>query len=458
MCKVACDVLKSLYKLDKELFQQSVLQSIPLQKFESLMTTLCSSDAGREQERLHTWVKIVNFSVRNQRKHFDADELCALLLNHSENHTSSNSGIARRDGRRKAAESNTYLFSKAAYNFAHMMAQAIRTSLISSGTADVADTYSAVAVSCLEELRDQLIVWARATGPYLVHVGGVWESSPAESSPRSGKLEVRCVGSAAFLRFWDDNPYGGDDYLLSEYGSKPGIWFKSIDSFNDYVNDLFATWKYDTGESTLSSELSGRAEWQFGAKGARSLKNYAEEAVELLTPLLKKLSYSKILALIQEKLQVATSLHYSHRIHWAYIKELDDIVKNIRVALSQKGGAAGQEPLVQGIKVPKEASKEALQAYDLYYATDKTQAEVAEIMTEQLKPDKPYKQWQVSRLIKSVKQWRESRVLPVDSIPRKPDIMTMDPTTLAMGQRTDGRVTGDPRHKGRVYRNGEADE
>jgi len=94
----------------------------------------------------------------------------------------------------------------------------------------------------------------------------------------------------------------------------------------------------------------------------------------------------------------------------------------------------------------KEPSKEATQAFFLYYGTTcKTQEDVAKIMTNELK--KPVSQGQVSRLLTKYKKWREAEGIPVDDT--RPNII-VNTNILDMGARTDGRTTGDPRHKAKV--------
>lgn len=92
--------------------------------------------------------------------------------------------------------------------------------------------------------------------------------------------------------------------------------------------------------------------------------------------------------------------------------------------------------------IAKEPSKEAQQAYQLYFGSDLTQTKVAEKMTKTLK--KPVSQGQVSKWIKQYKKWREAEGIPVDE--NKPNIIT-NSNILDMGVRTDGKITGDPLHK-----------
>ena len=93
-------------------------------------------------------------------------------------------------------------------------------------------------------------------------------------------------------------------------------------------------------------------------------------------------------------------------------------------------------------KSKKEPSKKAAQAYQLYYGTGKTQTEVAKIMT--LKFREPVSQGQVSRWVNSYKEWRKSEGILIDD--KKPKII-VNSDILDKGPRTDGRITGDPRHK-----------
>ena len=69
------------------------------------------------------------------------------------------------------------------------------------------------------------------------------------------------------------------------------------------------------------------------------------------------------------------------------------------------------------------------------------------ILTEQHKPKIPYSQGAVSKMIKRVRVWRKANNLPVEEAVRGGRQIPVDPRTLDMGKRTDGRRTGDPRHK-----------
>ena len=89
----------------------------------------------------------------------------------------------------------------------------------------------------------------------------------------------------------------------------------------------------------------------------------------------------------------------------------------------------------------KEPSKEAIQAYRLYYSMGETQGKIAEIMKNELK--RPISQGQVSRWIKQTKAWRRREGLPTNEN-EPPEINAMDSSKLDMGSRTDGRRTGDP--------------
>jgi hypothetical protein len=90
----------------------------------------------------------------------------------------------------------------------------------------------------------------------------------------------------------------------------------------------------------------------------------------------------------------------------------------------------------------KEPSKEARLAYQSWYGTGKTQEDVAKIMTDKLK--RPVNQGQVSRWVTRYKKWREAEGIPVDDT--KPNII-VNSDILDVGARTDGKTTGDPRHK-----------
>ncbi len=108
---------------------------------------------------------------------------------------------------------------------------------------------------------------------------------------------------------------------------------------------------------------------------------------------------------------------------------------------SQDGATEGcPEEKKQSVPT-KEPPKEAQQAYKLYYG-GMTQEQVAKNMTNKLR--KPVSQGQVSRWLKQYKKWRKAEGIPVDD--KKANIIT-NSNILDIGARTDGRLTGDPRHK-----------
>jgi hypothetical protein len=115
------------------------------------------------------------------------------------------------------------------------------------------------------------------------------------------------------------------------------------------------------------------------------------------------------------------------------------------------GGASGQPGKTKETKDEagpqqkpkvKEPPKEAQQAYQLYHGTGWAQSKVAEEMTKQLK--RPVTQGQVSRWVRKYKAWREAEGISIDD--RKPEII-INTHILDTGARTDGRITGDPRHR-----------
>lgn len=107
----------------------------------------------------------------------------------------------------------------------------------------------------------------------------------------------------------------------------------------------------------------------------------------------------------------------------------------------QKAGQ-GEKETNQKSSPPKEPSKEAKQAYQLYYGSGMKQEDIATKMSKILK--RTISQGQVSRWVNEYRNWRKAVGIPVDD--KKPNIIT-NTDILDMGARTDGRITGDPRHK-----------
>lgn len=116
--------------------------------------------------------------------------------------------------------------------------------------------------------------------------------------------------------------------------------------------------------------------------------------------------------------------------------ELDKLTK----AASDSAGGTDH-----GNKVSKKPSKEAIQAYRLFGAVNSNQTEVAKLMSDNLK--RTISQGQISKWNKECKAFLKANGLAGFASDLKPDIVTIDPVKLDMGARTDGKRTGDPKHK-----------
>ena len=103
------------------------------------------------------------------------------------------------------------------------------------------------------------------------------------------------------------------------------------------------------------------------------------------------------------------------------------------------------KPQPKPVRTP---SKDAIKAYKILNSLGCTQTKVAEIMSNELK--RPIAQWQVSRWNTACKNFLTANGLEGFASDLKLDIVTVDPAILDMGKRTDGRRTGDPRHKKKI--------
>lgn len=95
----------------------------------------------------------------------------------------------------------------------------------------------------------------------------------------------------------------------------------------------------------------------------------------------------------------------------------------------------------------KEPSKTAITAYLLRVTLGWKQQDIAEHMTNELKPKKPFQQYHISRWEKEARAWLKANNLDVFPTYMTTNILTMDPKKLELGARTDGRITGDPRRE-----------
>jgi len=121
------------------------------------------------------------------------------------------------------------------------------------------------------------------------------------------------------------------------------------------------------------------------------------------------------------------------------VSRMREIAEQIK---PQEKDEQGNIDTIQEVRPAKEPSKEAQQAYQLYFGSGFTQNVVAEKMTKIFK--RPISQGQVSKWIKQYKKWRKAEGISIDE--SKPNIITKS-DILNMGARTDGKMTGDPRHK-----------
>jgi hypothetical protein len=94
----------------------------------------------------------------------------------------------------------------------------------------------------------------------------------------------------------------------------------------------------------------------------------------------------------------------------------------------------------------KEPSRIDNQAYLLYTSMGISQEGVAAKLTEEYHPVKPYRQYQIARMVNRVREYRRANGLPVDRSRPSGSHIAGDPAVFELGNRTDGKV-GDPRHK-----------
>ncbi len=146
---------------------------------------------------------------------------------------------------------------------------------------------------------------------------------------------------------------------------------------------------------------------------------------------------------------------YSHTIPHVRVKaqEYDTIFDNLRFKVEAESEMQEQpteesnSETERKIESVKEPSKIAMQAYLTLKALGCSQEKVAEIMTDKHKPKKPYKQWHISRWKIQCENWLKANNLDIFPSEMTKKIITMNPSTLDMGARTDGKTTGDERHK-----------
>lgn len=126
-----------------------------------------------------------------------------------------------------------------------------------------------------------------------------------------------------------------------------------------------------------------------------------------------------------------------------------ELLRRIEQAKQSQSGPATVIPIDenQNIRQPieqaanpslREPSKDAFAAYRLSVATGKKQAELAELLTSELR--KPVSQGQISRWLTQVAEWIEAgNVLPdIPGLSHKPT--SIDPTVIDGGERQDGRT------------------
>ena len=103
---------------------------------------------------------------------------------------------------------------------------------------------------------------------------------------------------------------------------------------------------------------------------------------------------------------VISSESYKQKVAWQqsptirehYHRMIDKLARNARARVSHHG----EDRRIIKIKEP---SKEAIQAYFLRVTLGWKQEDIAETMTKWLKPEKPFKQYQICRLVKKARKW-----------------------------------------------------
>ena len=122
-------------------------------------------------------------------------------------------------------------------------------------------------------------------------------------------------------------------------------------------------------------------------------------------------------------------------------------LKDTATAFKDKLKSENPTETGQKVSLVKEPSKIAMQAYLTLKSLGCSQKKCAEIMTKKLKRKKPLSQGQISKWNSECVAWLKANNLEVFPSEMTNKIITMAPNILDMGARTDGKRTGDPRHK-----------
>ena len=127
--------------------------------------------------------------------------------------------------------------------------------------------------------------------------------------------------------------------------------------------------------------------------------------------------------------------------------EIEKLAVRLQMEFEKTSSSSGQVGNSKHVKMP---SKKAMQAYLTLKALSCPQSKVAEVMTDKLKPKKPYKQWRISRWKIQCENWLKANNLDVFPREMTKKIINIDSNKLDMRARTDGKITGDPRHKAKL--------
>ena len=259
-------------------------------------------------------------------------------------------------------------------------------------------------------------------------------------------------------------------------------WTFDNEGLERYRELLSKTWDRETGKMHFCPS-SEPAKWIISVKNAQKLKQLAKKISELAVPL-QGLSESnkKIAGFVLGVIREDDSPWGPRPVCWSFVSNLERVIAKleqaqaaaeelIQAASSPAVPVAGDEEQAeaatkksQADSVTPEASKpatafsggetvserieepkkEAAQAYKLYYGLGYSQTKVAKIMTNELK--RPVSQGQVSKWVNQYKRWAQANNIPITP---KPKIINLDHRKLEMKKRTDGRISGDARHKAR---------
>ncbi len=208
-----------------------------------------------------------------------------------------------------------------------------------------------------------------------------------------GNIEIRYGGKSIH----SNDPY--ECIFQKSDGSWAGWNLNDVVTLEDYERLIFSCWSYTDGQAldvNDSDELC-MISWGIKLEVCSALERKAQDIDMLLIPLSRINSYKEYVKKISNIIRNGNSEWMPYRVHWTYIKELDEVINELELADEQYSADTEQE----------EISNKLAQAIPYEYQTSPmSQTELAEF-------------WGGDMTQKKIRQMIDTGCLNIDQIGRQ---------------------------------------